>query len=81
MKKIFRLLALVGIVSLAAIPPAMSDTLGRCSYSCVSFNPFQRQNYSYNATYQQCCGQNRDELCDPGMAAIGLAFNGSKCAP
>jgi len=81
MKKIVRLLALVGIASLAALPAATSDTLGWCSYSCISRNPPQRQEYRYQATYQQCCGQDRATLCDPGMSAIGLAFNGAKCPP
>jgi len=81
MKKIVRLLALVGVASFAALPAATSDTLGRCSYSCFSRNPPQRQDYSYQATYLQCCGQDRTTLCDPGSTAIGLAFNGTKCPP
>ncbi len=81
MKKIVRLLALAGVASFAALPAATPDTLGRCSYSCFSRNPPQRQEYEYQATYQQCCGQDRAELCDSGMTAIGLAFNGTKCNP
>jgi len=81
MNKILRLLALVGVVFSAAIPPAMSQTLGRCSYSCFNGDPSQRQSYSYSATYLQCCGQDRSTLCDPGFTAVALAYNGSKCPP
>jgi hypothetical protein len=81
MDKIVRLLALVGVVSSAAMSPAISQILGRCSYSCSNGNPSERQSYSYSATYQQCCSQDRSTLCDPGWTAIGLAYNGTKCPP
>lgn len=79
MKKIVRLLALVGIVSFAAIPPAMSNTQGWCSYTCVRFNPFDSQQALYPTTYGECC-QNLEELCPPGYSPRGVSFDGNRCA-
>lgn len=81
MKKIVRLLTLVGVVSFAAIPPALSQYYGTCSYSCANGDPSQRQKYSYSSTEEECCEQSRETMCDPGMWVVGHTFNGTKCWP
>lgn len=76
--KILRLLALVGVVS-AAVSPAMSQTSGTCSYSCFRLNPPGQKNYSFSATYQQCCDADWSTFCPPGWSAVGVTYNGSRC--
>lgn len=78
MKKIVRLLILAGVVSFAAIPPALSATYGTCAYRCYS-STGSSQLYSYTTAYNQCCGTDRTSLCPSGMYPMTVSFNGAIC--
>lgn len=70
MNKILRVLALVGVVSLAAIPPVVSDDTSLCTWKC--FRPDRQPRvvevYGY-FSYEDCCsGENT--VCPPDSTLI-----------
>ncbi len=74
MKKIVRFFVLVGVVSFAAVPPALSSHQpGWCYYDCVSFVPPRNESFSVYTTYEECCSS-AATVCPAGMFALAPRF-------
>ncbi|HSG38403.1 MAG TPA: hypothetical protein VLE27_02100 [Thermoanaerobaculia bacterium] len=80
MKNVVRILSLTAALAFAAMPPATSETLGPCRYSCCSTNPFQCTSYTTYTTASQCCSG--DLTCPAGttVRVIGWGNPIKRCA-
>lgn len=80
MKRAVHLLAVLGVVSFAAISPVSSQSLGGvCRIICVDMSTSTRHLYTVTASYSSCCS--RVISCPSGMVGLTYTWSSSTTPP